>query len=97
MERWGFTGCLTGIGIFDPANSQRQVHTSGAHVHEITLTEEQVNSAKGPMNKVLTGIDTSESTAHKHTIDAKWSKKNKQWLIAKCNTKSAKKGLRCED
>lgn len=71
--------------------------TSGAHVHEIILTEDQVNSAKGTANKVLTGIDTTESTGHKHTTDVKWNKKKKQWIIAKCNTKSAKKGFQCKD
>ena len=65
----------------------------GPHTHEITLTPEQVQSAK--KGTVLTGIKTTSQSGHEHIISVKWMDGN--WRMSKCNSGSTTGRYLCWD
>lgn len=65
----------------------------GSHTHEITLTEEQMKSAKKGI--VLEDIMTTSQAGHEHIISVVWIKE--KWRVRTCNSGSNTGNYRCWD
>ncbi|KAJ7378069.1 hypothetical protein OS493_024731 [Desmophyllum pertusum] len=66
----------------------------GPHIHEITLTPDEVKLAKGKKQSLVKR--TTAGDAHQHVITVYWSLKNEYWAIRSCDDQDTRR-YRCWD